>query len=92
MQGEWLKRYFQHQHDAGCGHGAEVDHGEQSEGEVSRRDFVKTGFAAGVAAGMAAGTMVGQTGPAEAQPANPMGRDWWPSPWERTTSVARTTG
>ena len=29
--------------------------------------------------------MVGQAGPAEAQaPANPMGADWWPSPWGPT--------
>ncbi len=81
MQGEWLRRYFQHQHDAQCGHGAEVDGGEQGDCGVSRRDFVRTGFAAGVAAGMAAGTVVGQAGTAEAQAANPMGRDWWPSPW-----------
>jgi hypothetical protein len=47
---------------------------------VSRRDFVKTGFVAGLAAGMAAGAVVGQPGSAEAQAANPMGRDWWPGP------------
>jgi len=73
MQPEWLRRYF-HQHDDQCEHQVE-------ENGVSRRDFVKTGFVAGVAAGMAAGSVVAQTGQAEAQAANPMGKDWWPSPW-----------
>jgi hypothetical protein len=59
MQPEWLRRYF-HQHDDQCEH--QVD-----ENGVSRRDFVRTGFVAGVAAGMAAGSVVAQTGQAEAQ-------------------------
>lgn len=75
MQPEWLRRYFETQHTDRCDH---VVDGEA----VSRRDFVKTGFVAGVAAGMAAGAVVGQPGSAEAQAAaNPMGRDWWPGPW-----------
>src|SRR5262249_19670089 len=77
MQSEWLRRYF-HQHDEQCGHSVD-------EGAVSRRDFVKTGFVGGVAAGMAAGAVVAQTSQAQAQAptpaANPMGKDWWPSPW-----------
>jgi kynurenine formamidase len=87
MQGEWLRQYFMHRHDGQCGHvaGGEPDGEVQAEPTeedgVSRRDFVKTGFVAGVAAGMAAGSVVAQTGKAEAQAANPMGRDWWPSPW-----------
>ncbi|HEV8639486.1 MAG TPA: cyclase family protein [Methylomirabilota bacterium] len=72
MQPEWLKRYFTLPED-GCF--------ETAEGAVSRRDFVKTGFAAGVAGGIAAGPVVGAVGQAEAQAVNPMGRDWWPSPW-----------
>ncbi len=75
MQPEWLRRYFESQHTDQCEHAVEGD-------AVSRRDFVKTGFVAGVAAGMAAGAVVGQPGSAEAQgAANPMGRDWWPGPW-----------
>jgi kynurenine formamidase len=83
MQSGWLQQFF-HQHDAQCGHGVETDAtAEVKDAEdVSRRDFVKTGFVAGVAAGVAAGAVVAQTRTAQAQtPANPMGRDWWPSPW-----------
>ena len=85
MQSGWLRQFF-HQHDAQCGHGVEADATAEvkADDDVSRRDFVKTGFAAGVAAGMAAGTMVAQTSPAQAQPVNPMGRTWWPSPWGPT--------
>jgi hypothetical protein len=83
MQSGWLQQFF-HQHDEQCAHGTErgapaVD-GAGTD-DVTRRDFVKTGFVAGVAAGMA-GAVVAQTSPAQAQaPANPMGRQWWPSPW-----------
>jgi kynurenine formamidase len=77
MQPEWLKRYF-HQHvDEACAHDVPA-----ADGDVSRRDFVKTGFVAGVAAGVAAGTAMTPAGEAQAQTAaNPLGRDWWPSPW-----------
>jgi len=85
MQPGWLKQYF-HQHGDQCGHHLDEERAadpasEGSPGDVSRRDFVKTSFAAGVAAGAAAGTVVAQTTGAQAQGANPMGRDWWPSPW-----------
>ena len=83
MQSGWLRQFF-HQHDAQCGHGVEAEDATaegKATDDVSRRDFVKTGFAAGVAAGMAAGTVVAQTSPAQAQPVNPMGRNWWPSRW-----------
>ena len=82
MQSGWLRQFF-HQHDAQCGHGVEADATAEvkADDDVSRRDFVKTGVVAGVAAGMAAGTIVAQTSQAQAQPANPMGRDWWPSRW-----------
>src|SRR5688572_22794618 len=82
MQSGWLRQFFG-QHDAQCGHGAEADETAQVKGDddVSRRHFVKTGFAASLAAGMAAGSVVAQTSPAQAQPVNPMGRNWWPSPW-----------
>ena len=62
---------------------APTDDGAAAPDDVSRRDFVKSSLAAGVAAGAAAGSVVAQTRPAEAQapPANPMGRNWWPSPW-----------
>lgn len=76
MQPEWLKRYFQQHGDDECGH----HHHDEDDG-VSRRDFVKTGFVAGVAAGVAAGAVAGTPGAADAQAPNPMGRDWWPGPW-----------
>jgi Putative cyclase len=80
MQSGWLRQYF-HQHDAQCGHGVAADADVKATDDVSRRDFVKTGVVAGVAAGLAAGAVVAQTTPAQAQAANPMGRQWWPSPW-----------
>jgi hypothetical protein len=82
MQGDWLRRYFQQHHDGTCAQSVGVAGAGDQDDEVSRRDFVKAGFAAGVAAGLAAGAVAGTSGPAEAQaPANPMGRTWWPSPW-----------
>ena len=84
MQVEWLKRYMTQQHQ-GCQHehvaGAEDATTEQDEGGVSRRDFVKTGFAAGMAAGMAAGHVIGEPGEAEAEAHwdFPLGAQWWPS-------------
>jgi kynurenine formamidase len=84
MQSGWLSQFF-HQHDGQCQHGvaAEAAAEVKPDEDVSRRDFVKTGFVAGVAAGMAAGTVVAQTTTAQAQTpaANPMGRQWWPSEW-----------
>src|SRR5881396_2335042 len=68
MQPGWLKQYF-HQH---------VDHQHV---DVSRRDFVKSGFVAGVAAGVAAGA-AGSAEQAEAQTyINTLGGQWWPSSW-----------
>ena len=49
--------------------------------DVSRRDFVKSGVVAGVAAGMAAGSAASEVAKAEAQTANPLATQWWPSPW-----------
>ena len=88
MQVEWLKRYMTQQHQ-GCQHehGTEAEGAaaEQEEGGVSRRDFVKTGFAAGMAAGMAAGHVIGQPGEAEADAHGQwdfvLGDQWWPSEW-----------
>jgi kynurenine formamidase len=80
MQPEWLQRYF-HQHDPeaeACGEAQCT--GAEADSDVSRRDFVKSGLVAGVAAGMA-GAVAQAPQPAEAQAPNPMGRDWWPSPW-----------
>ena len=49
--------------------------------DVSRRDFVKSSFVAGVATGMAAGAVSGTATDAEAQAfTNPLGNQWWPSP------------
>src|SRR5882672_1868934 len=50
--------------------------------DVSRRDFVKGGFVAGMAAGMAAGAVAGSADPAAAQTFNnPLSGQWWPGPW-----------
>src|SRR5262245_8426942 len=68
MQPGWLKEFFAPQPE------------EPADGSVSRRDFVKTGVVAGVTAGMAAGELVAARA-AEAQAANPLGGQWWPSPW-----------
>src|SRR2546422_5409177 len=68
MQPGWLKQYF-HQH---------VD---PQHVDVSRRDFVKSGFVAGVAAGGAAGA-AGSAEQAEAQTyINPLGGQWGPASW-----------
>jgi kynurenine formamidase len=77
MQPGWLKQYY-HQHVVG-----EAEHGTEQEGhEVSRRDFVKTGFVTGVAAGMAVAQATGGATPAQAQTfANPLATQWWPGPW-----------
>lgn len=83
MQSEWLRRYFTQQHHGQCQHDAETDDtgAEQDDSGVSRRDFVKSGFMAGMAAGIAAGGVVGASDEAEAQETeNVMGK-WWPSEW-----------
>lgn len=81
MQPGWLKEYFKPQDD-GVGEHAVDDRGEAPRcGDVSRRDFVTSGFVAGVAAGMAAGSVAGEVATAEAQTANPLATRWWPGPW-----------
>ncbi len=68
MQPGWLKQYFH-------------PHVDPQHVDVSRRDFVKSGFVAGVAAGVAAGA-AGSAEQAEAQTyINPLGGQWWPSSW-----------
>src|SRR5262245_37907775 len=80
MQPGWLKQYFKPQ-DEVDGEQAGERHADAPDGDVSRRDFVKSGFVAGVATGMAAGSVAGSVAGAEAQTANPLGNQWWPSPW-----------
>jgi len=81
MQPGWLKEYFKPQDD-GAGEHAVDDRSETPRcGDVSRRDFVASGFVAGVAAGMAAGSVAGEVARAEAQTANPLATRWWPGPW-----------
>src|SRR5687768_16710055 len=82
MQPDWLRRYFNHQHDVHLQHDTEPDETAKAEYEsgVSRRDFVKSSFAAGMAAGMAAGTIASSAPEAEAEEDHPMGK-WWPSEW-----------
>src|SRR2546426_7201209 len=66
MQPGWLKQYFH-------------PHVDPQHVDVSRRDFVKSGFVAGGAAGGAAGA-AGAAEQAEAQTyINPLGGQWWPS-------------
>jgi hypothetical protein len=90
MQPGWLKQYFKPR-DGVDGDQAGERHDEAPDGDVSRRDFVKSGFVAGVAAGMAAGSVAGSVVGAEAQTANPLGNQWWHRGGRRT-SAARTTG
>jgi kynurenine formamidase len=79
MQPEWLSQYWRSQEDEQAQ--ARTAPGTDDAG-VSRRDFVKSGFVAGVATGIAAGTVTAQVTPAQAQAAaNPLGAKWWPSPW-----------
>ena len=82
MQPGWLKEYFQPppaEVPEGATEGADV---EETQDGVSRRDFVKSGFVAGMTAGLAAGAVVAQTGSAQAQATpNPLASGaWWPSP------------
>ena len=75
MQSGWLRQYFTPQHDEQCQHPVDMrtsDTASPEEG-VSRRDFVKGGFAAGMAAGVAASSAIGGVQQAEAQAANPAG-------------------
>ena len=81
MQPGWLKQYFKPQDESDREQAGERHDETAPDGDVSRRDFVKTGFVAGVTAGMAAGSVAGGVAPAEAQTANPLGNQWWPSPW-----------
>jgi hypothetical protein len=55
MQPGWLNQYFKPQ-DGVDGEAGERQDETAPAGEVSRRDFVKSGVVAGVAAGMAAGS------------------------------------
>lgn len=86
MQPAWLQYYF-HQHGQ-CDHilpasGTDEAADPAAEDGVSRRNFVKGGFVAGMAAGMtAAEGIAGPPRRAEAQEAkNVLGDKWWPSPW-----------
>ena len=89
MQSGWLRQYFTPQHDEQCQH--TVDSGASDtaapEEGVSRRDFVTGGLVAGMSAGIAASGTIGNAQPAAAQAANPMGKDWWPSPWGAADEV-----
>lgn len=57
MQPGWLKQYFQPKNDEAGEQALESQEETTAGSDVSRRDFVKTGFVAGVAAGVAAGTV-----------------------------------
>src|SRR5688572_29772140 len=83
MQPGWLKEFFKPREDEAAVEADRADGSTEATDDVSRRDFVKTGFATGMAAGLAAGAVVAQTGTAGAQAtANPLSPgNWWPSPW-----------
>jgi kynurenine formamidase len=83
MQPDWLKQQFAAQTTS---EGEAPTEPQQPSG-MNRRDFLHNGMLAGVAAGMAAGELVAQHHAAHAQPtqpANPFGKEWWPSPWGAT--------
>ena len=81
MQSGWLRQYFVPQHNEQCQHTVGSHPVLHCPRRVSRRDFVKGGLVAGMTAGMAASDAVGGVRQAEAQTTNPMGKEWWPSPW-----------
>jgi hypothetical protein len=81
MQPGWPNQYFKPQEGVDGEQTGERQDETDPAGDVSRRDFVKSGFVAGVAAGMAAGSVAGNVVGAQAQTANPVGNQWWPSPW-----------
>lgn len=81
MQPGWLSQYFQ-QHQQFHAAAEPTEPLTEARDGLSRRDFVKSGFVAGVAAGLAAGTVAGSPEKAAAQAfKNPLGGKWWPSPW-----------
>ena len=67
MQPGWLKEFFKPRDEEAAVEADRADGSAESPDDVSRRDFVKTGFVTGMAAGLAAGAVVAQTGSAEAQ-------------------------
>jgi kynurenine formamidase len=79
MQPEWLRQFWKRPPQPS----PEEPVGDAAGGGVSRRDFVKSGMAAGMAGGIAAGAMVAQSALAQtaAGAGNPLGNQWWPSPW-----------
>ncbi len=83
MQPGWLKEFFKPRDEEAAVEADRADAGAETTDDVSRRDFVKTGFVTGMAAGLAAGAVVAQTGAAEAQgtPNALSASNWWPSAW-----------
>jgi kynurenine formamidase len=76
MQPGWLDEQAKQQEQA-----RDEQVGEPT-GGVTRRGFLQGGFVTGVAAGaVAGGALAMQHQEAHAQPGNPFGRSWWPSPW-----------
>ncbi len=94
MQPGWLKEYFQPRPDRGPRRrDRQAPTVEETQDGVSRRDFVKSGFVAGMTAGLAAGAVVAQTGSAQAQATpNPLARaHGGHRPGAPRTSAAPTT-
>ncbi len=85
MQPDWLKQRFTTQTEPEA---AEQREHRQASG-MNRRDFIHGGVLAGATAGLAADELMAQHNAAHAQaaspqPANPLGKEWWPSPWGPT--------
>src|SRR5262245_2736508 len=80
MQPDWLHMHFKAHQASVDPRADDAQEGDTPDG-VSRRDFVRGGVVAGVAAGLAAAGSAAAPGRAEAQAANPLGANWWPSPW-----------
>ncbi|HSF33674.1 MAG TPA: cyclase family protein [Candidatus Tectomicrobia bacterium] len=83
MQPEWLKQRFTAQATAA----SKAQSEPEQPSALNRRHFLHSGMLTGVTAGLAAGGLAAQHRAAHAQPAssaNPLGKEWWPSPWGPT--------
>jgi hypothetical protein len=92
MQPGWLNQYFKPQDGVDGEQTGERRDETAPAGDVSRRDFVKSGFVAGVAAGMAAGSVAGNVVGARRRPRTRWATSGGLPRGGRRTSAARTTG
>jgi kynurenine formamidase len=78
MQSGWLHQFHRRPSDETA---PPADASARSGGDVSRREFLHGGLAAGVAAGALGGAQVAQAQTATAPAETPIGPRWWPSRW-----------